>query len=120
MKRAVLVAVCVVAVVVLACLAWAGWVRTFTTGVITNSFVGSTEADLRATYGSPTSDEPGYQRLGAGENPRLPDGNLRTMRFSPGGLLHPEGGTLVVWLREEQTGEWRCFESCWYADGVMF
>jgi hypothetical protein len=50
--------------------------------------------------------------------PSLPAGPIRTLIFRPCGLLHPAGGTLWVWV-VERNGMWVCFESCWFADGVV-
>jgi hypothetical protein len=108
-----------VALVVACDFAWVVSVCNSSRHVQNNTVVGRTESQLRATYGSPTSDDVGYISLGLAKPRELPPGSIRTLRFAPGGLLHPEGGTLVVWLVDEN-GEWRCFESCWYADGVVF
>jgi hypothetical protein len=87
--------------------------------VVTNALVGWSESSIRADYGSPVSDEAGYQSLALYVPPSLPPGPLRSLRFHPRGLFHPRGGTLCVWL-VERDGEWVCFESCWYRDGVVF
>jgi hypothetical protein len=104
-------------------LAYAGWVgyeRFCRHSVETNTLVGRSEAQIRARYGQADKDWQDYQSLGLSEHPSpRPTGAIRTLIFRPGGLLHPEGGTLWVWLVERE-GDWICFKSCWFADGVKF
>jgi hypothetical protein len=108
-----------VALPVLTYAAWAGFVRFGGESVQTNTLVGRTEGQIRATYGPPDKEWPGYEPLALYTPPTLPPGPIRTLVFEPRGLQHPEGGTLWVWVTE-QDGEWVCFESCWFADGLMF
>jgi hypothetical protein len=98
---------------------WVAYVRLFGAPVQTNTLVGRTEARIRGSYGQPNKDWQGYQSLGLSLPPSLPPGPVRTLIFQPGGFFHPEGGTLWVWL-VERDGEWECFESCWFADGIVF
>ncbi|MBI1372387.1 MAG: hypothetical protein GC159_06450 [Phycisphaera sp.] len=100
-------------------LTWALSVRANREGVVTNALVGRTEAQVRAEYGEPDTVSQGYQSLGAFMPRSLPEDPIRTLIFYPRGPLHPEGGTLWVWFVEDEGG-WRCFESCWFADGVVF
>ena len=110
----------VIAALVLLCYTgWVAYVRLFGPAVVSNAEVGRTEPTIRAWYGTPEADDPGYRSLGLSIPTVLPPGQLRTLRFRPGGLLHPEGGTLVVWLRETDNG-WVCFESCWFGPNVNF
>jgi hypothetical protein len=99
--------------------AWAAYLKFGREPVQTDILVGSSEALIRASYGQPDSDQTGYHSLGLSAPPTLPPGPIRTLIFSPGGLWHPEGGTLWVWLTQ-RNGEWECFESCWFADDVVF
>ena len=112
----------IVAAVVLPALAysvWAGYARFSDPAVQDNTLVGRTEPQLLASYGRPDDDRQGYHSLALYVPPALPPGSIRTLIFYPRGLLHPEGGTLWVWL-VERDGVWVCFESCWFADGVEF
>jgi hypothetical protein len=93
--------------------------RWFSQPVVSNALVGQTEAQITRKYGKPDHDEPGYSALGLGRPTQLPPDPIRTVIFHPGGLLHPERGTLWVWYKLVGE-EWVCFESCWYADGVQF
>jgi hypothetical protein len=104
---------------VLAYAAWAGYVRLGRPSVRNDTLVGRTEAQVRASHGEPEQDWTGYQPLALYVPPSLPPGPIRTLVFRPGGLLHPEGGTLWVWVTERD-GVWVCFESCWFAGGVAF
>jgi hypothetical protein len=104
---------------ILAYLAWAGYVRFGSEPVQTNTMVGRTEVQIRASYGQADTDWQGYQSLALYVPPELPPGPIRTLIFHPRGLLHPEGGTLWAWV-VERDGEWVCFESCWFANGVVF
>jgi hypothetical protein len=98
---------------------WAGYVRFARPAVQSDTFVGRTEQQLRGSYGEPVKDWPGYQSLALYTPPSLPPGPIRTLIFHPYGLPHPEGGTLWAWF-VERDGVWICFESCWFADGVIF
>lgn len=82
--------------------------------------LGSSEIDIRWRYGDPDNDWDGYCQLGlsSGNDP-VDSKPIRTLVFHPLTLLHPEGGTLWVWLRLED-GEWKCIRSCWFASGVRF
>jgi hypothetical protein len=88
-------------------------------GVEYNALVGYSEAAIKQRYGAPAGDTTGYQALGIGPEPSLPQGPIRSLTFFPGRLWHPRGGTLEVWL-VQQDGQWVCFQSCWYADDVRF
>ena len=98
---------------------WVGYVRLCRPHVQTDTEVGRTEGEIRASYGQPNNDRPGYHPLALSIPPSLPHGSIRTLIFHLHGLLHPEGGTLWVWL-VERDGVWVCFESCWFADSVRF
>jgi hypothetical protein len=99
--------------------AWWCIVRFSGPGVVNNELVGQLEDAIRSKYGVPVLDEVGYRGLGPNDPPPLPQGAIRSLTFRPGLLLHPKGGTLVVWL-VQQNGAWVCFESCWFADDVKF
>jgi hypothetical protein len=107
-----------VALPVFTYLVWAGCVRLDRESVSANTLVDRTEGEIRRSYGQPLEDWSGYQPLARHVPPTLPPGSIRTLIFSPDGLFHPEGGTLWVWV-VERDGAWVCFESCWFADGVM-
>jgi hypothetical protein len=112
----------IVAAVALPLFAYAGWVghvRLCGEPVQTNTLVGRTEEEIHRSYGRPSKDRPGYHSLGLYDPPALPPQPIRTLIFHPRGLLHPEGGTLWVWVAERDS-EWVCFESCWFKDGVQF
>ena len=96
-----------------------GIVRMCGPAVQSNTFVGTTEAQLKNDYGPPEKDWQGYLSLAHVVPPSLPEGKIRTLIFQPHGLFHPKGGTLWVWV-VERDGQWICFESCWFADGVKF
>src|SRR5262249_19420892 len=96
------------------------WERWFGKPVINNALAGQSEAQIRDTYGEPVSEKHGYQTLGLQNPDRFPVGALKTLIFHPRGLRHLEGGTLWVWIRQQPSGEWICFESCWFANGVQF
>lgn len=96
------------------------WARWFGESVVNNALVGQSESQVRSKYGEPRSEEPRYARLGIQPGYQLPAGAIKTLIFEPRGLLHLEGGTLWVWFRQQSSGEWICFESCWFADGVQF
>jgi hypothetical protein len=117
-RRKLLVTV-VLAIPIIAYGGWCGCVRLCYPAVEPNTLVGKTESQLRITYGSPDKDWQGYQSLAWDIPPSLPSGPIRTLIFHPCGLFHPEGGTLWVWVTERD-GEWVCFESCWFEDGVEF
>jgi hypothetical protein len=104
---------------ILAYLGWMGYVRLCSEPVQSNTLVGRKEHQIRESYGQPNKDLREYQSLALYMPPELPPGPIRTLIFHPRGLLHPEGGTLWVWV-VERDGEWVCFESCWYADSVRF
>jgi hypothetical protein len=87
--------------------------------VVYDALVGQMEDQIRREYGPPVSDDPGYHSLGAHDPPPLPGPMIRSLAFRPGILFHPKGGTLCVWL-VQQDGKWLCFQSCWYADDVRF
>ncbi|VTU00258.1 unnamed protein product [Gemmataceae bacterium] len=97
----------------------AGCVRFNRESVQANTLVGRTEGEVRRSYGQPDEDWSGYHPLALDVPRTLPPGPIRTLVFAPRGLLHPEGGTLWVWVAERD-GEWVCFESCWFADGVVY
>jgi hypothetical protein len=118
-RRRKLLVVTAVALPVLAYVAWAGYVRFGRDPVQTDALVGRTEGQVRGSYGQPDTDWQGYRSLGPYDPPPLPPGPIRTLIFHPGSLFHPEGGTLWVWVTERDGG-WVCFESCWFADGVVF
>lgn len=100
-------------------LGWRSYVRSSMPGVLTNKLVGQSESQIRDKYGQPRTEWQRYEPL-AGKVPgSIPIGPIRTLIFKPVGLLHPEGGTLWVWLKLSD-GNWICFESCWYADNVRF
>jgi hypothetical protein len=112
----------VLAILFLPAAAFAGWwlsVRFSGPGVVNDALVGQWEAEILNEYGTPVSDSPGYHSLGQYDPPSLPQASIRSLTFRPGILFHPRGGTLVVWLMQ-QDGSWLCFESCWYADDVRF
>ena len=111
--------VVIAALPLLAYAGWVGYVRFCLPSVQSNKVIGKTEGQLRASYGKPDRDRQGYRSLGLSVPPSLPQGAIRTLIFEPRGLFHPEGGTLWVWL-VERDGEWDCFASCWFADGVKF
>ena len=98
-----------------------GWwfVRFSGPQVVNNALVGQSEAQIRRAYGAPESDRTGYDGLAGEIPPALPKTPIRSLTFHPGRLFHPKGGTLCVWLTE-QDGKWVCFESCWFADDVVF
>lgn len=104
---------------VLAYLGWVYYLRFAEPSVQNNTLVGLTEQQIRASYGDPNSDKPGYEPFALEMPPLLPRGSIRTLIFEPRGLRHPEGGTLWVWV-VEQDGRWICFESCWFAADVVF
>jgi hypothetical protein len=118
-RRRKLLIVAILALPVLAYVGWAGVARFGGESVQTDTQVGRTERQLHERYGSPAEDWPGYQSLALYVPPSLPQGPIRTLVFHPRGLLHPESGTLWVWV-VERDGVWVCFESCWFADGVVF
>src|SRR5262245_37247947 len=111
--------VAVVALPAVAYLAWVGYVRLCCDPVQLDIMVGRTEGQIRVSYGPPDKDWQGYQSLALYTPPSLPPGPIRTLIFHPHGVFHPEAGTLWV-LSTERAGEWVCFESCWFADGVKF
>jgi hypothetical protein len=98
---------------------WWVYARLSGPSVVDNALVGQSEAQIRTAYGPPEQDRPGYQPLALYVPPSLPPGPLRSLVFRPRGVLHPRGGTLCVWL-VERDGQWVCFESCWFRDGVVF
>jgi hypothetical protein len=81
--------------------------------VITNALVGKKLAEIQAEYGDPAADEAGYQPLALQLPKRLPMRPIRTLIFQT------RDGTLWVWI-QRCGNEWRCFESCWFAKGVVF
>ena len=115
-KRLLIIAVVLTA---LAYIGWAAYVRLGGPAVQRNTFVGRTELQLRASFGEPDKDWSGYHSLALYVPAALPPGPIRTLIFHPRGMLHPEGGTLWVWV-VERDGAWVCFESCWFAAGVRF
>ncbi len=114
----------ILAAITLPVLVWAGWVQYVRhfggPHVETDTLVDRTEEQIRRSYGQPTVDRPGYHGLGLRNYPppELPPGPIRTLVFRPRGLFHPEGGTLHVWIAEQE-GQWVCFRSCWYRDDVI-
>jgi hypothetical protein len=118
-QQRVLLVLAILVIPVLAVAAWWLTVRFTGPSVVSNAYVGKSEADLTWAYGAPVSDLAGYRALGMSVPPTLPKTPIRTLRFRPGLLFHPRGGTLWVWLTR-QNGKWVCFESCWFADGVQF
>jgi hypothetical protein len=118
-RRRKLLVVTAVALPVLAYVAWVGYVRLCCEPVQTHTLVGRSEVQILGSYGQPDKDWQGYHSLARYVPPALPPGPIRTLIFHPCSLLHPEGGTLWVWVTERD-GEWVCFESCWFADGVQF
>lgn len=108
-----------VALTLSAYLTWGAYVRYGRESVQTNTLVGRSEAEIRGNYGHPVRELDGYQALALYVPLSLPSGSIRTLIFHPRGLFHPEGGTLCVWVTE-QDGDWMCFESCWFAAGVVF
>src|SRR5262249_32657804 len=81
--------------------------------VIDNALVGRPEGQVREAYGEPETDSEGYIALGLYHPPSLPPGPVRTLVFR-----RPQG-TLWVWVNR-RGGEWVCFESCEFGDGVVF
>jgi hypothetical protein len=118
-RRNLKVLLIALSVIITVYLVWALYVRYSTPPVTANTLVGLTESQICTSYGQPKNDDAGYRQLGFHEPEKLPSGSIRTLVFRPNFLLHPEGGTLWVWL-VLRDGIWVCFESCWYADGVMF
>ncbi len=118
MTRRKLAVAAVVVVPVVAYAIWAGYARCCRTAVQGDTYVGWTEAEVCGTYGTPDKDWPGCQPLALRMPPPHP-GTIRTLVFHPRGLFHPEGGTLWVWV-VERDGQWVCYRSCWFADGVQF
>ena len=118
-QRRKLIVVAAVVVPMFAYAGWAGCVRFCGPAVQNDTFIGRTEPGLRRSFGGPDKDLEGYQSLALSVPPSLPPGRIRTLIFHPRGLLHPEGGTLWLWV-VDRDGVWLCFESCWFADGVAF
>jgi hypothetical protein len=81
-------------------IAWAGYVRFICEPVQTNTLVGRSEGQIRGSYGRPDEDWQGYHSLALYVPSALPPGPIRTLIFHPCSLLHPEGGTLWVWVTE--------------------
>jgi hypothetical protein len=122
-RRLKLLVISAVALPVLAYVAWVGYVRLIREPLQINTLVGRSEGRIRGSYGQPDQDWLGYHSLGLDSRsedrraaPTLP---TRTLIVRPRGLLHPEGGTLWVWL-VERDGQWICSGSCWFAEGVVF
>lgn len=119
MRRHKLLVVAAIVLPVIAYACWVGHVKFHGPHIQSNILVGTTEVHLRSDYGPPKHEWQGYQPLALSIPPSLPPEPIRTLIFHPQGFLHPEGGTLWVWV-SKCDGEWVCFESLWYADGVQF
>jgi hypothetical protein len=87
--------------------------------VRTNSLLCQTELQIRGDYGKPDNDLQGYNSLGLHYPDAMPRGPIRTLTFQTHGWFFERSGTLWVWV-VEYDGEWVCFESCWFAAGVVF
>ena len=75
------------------------------------------KAILVAIYGSPDKDWQDYQSLALYVPLTLPQGAIRTLIFACVVCSTRKEGLLWVWLVDRE-GEWVCFKSCWFADGV--
>jgi hypothetical protein len=107
--RSVLVALAVVAALFGV---WSAWLRP-RPSVVEHQYIGWSEERVLDELGQPNRTIEGYQRVGT-EGRRVGRGPFRTLQYD-----EIDGGYLTVWLTRE-SGEWRCFESVWFREGVQF